>query len=71
MHAETGTRMYIYKNTSENARRVGWAFVPEYVYGDSTKPFVRHNHRNGTFTYVTAEELEPGDQMASDNQPRG
>lgn len=41
-----------YRNTPENAKKIGWDRVPEYVSGDKNHPYVEHDHKKGTFTYT-------------------
>jgi hypothetical protein len=45
-------RFTIYENTEANARRVGWAFTPEYCFGDATLPYVKHDHVHGCFYFI-------------------
>ncbi len=49
-----GTRFDVYPNTVNNQRALGMHEFPEYVFGDSSAPYIMHDTVNGEFTYVPA-----------------
>jgi hypothetical protein len=53
----------VYRNTPENAKRIGWSYYPEYCVGDANAPFVLHNHHDGHFYYLSAEARTARDPM--------
>lgn len=53
----------IYRNTPENAHRIGWSYYPEHCIGDPNAPFVLHNHREGKFYYLSHEARIARDPM--------
>jgi hypothetical protein len=44
--------MYTYRNTPENAKNIGWALLPEHVFGSPTSRYVLHNTVKGEFHYT-------------------
>lgn len=46
--------MIIYKNTIENATRIGWIHLPEFCEGDENSPLVLHDTKLGKFFFVSA-----------------
>lgn len=41
----------IYENVPAVAQRIGWDLLPEHCFGDSSLPYVEHDHVAGKFTY--------------------
>ena len=41
-----------FRNTPENARRVGWSEVEEYCVGDQSLPWVQHDTVKGVFYFL-------------------
>jgi hypothetical protein len=44
----------LYKNTFENAKRIGWIGMEEYWVGDPNSDFVIHDTQRGLFYFVNA-----------------
>ena len=67
--------MSFYENTPENAKRIGWASVPEYWVGNPNAPYVKHDDKAGKFIFTNAavcgrcgilKRLDDGDHYCGD-----
>lgn len=47
-----GTRFDVYLNTPRNVKSLGMLDFPEYVFGESTLPYIVHDSEKGEFAFV-------------------